>query len=67
MLDHEDPLVVHLSKQRDRSPDEFTLEKQMESFSEFFEKIDEYKIEGTHRQLVLMKVKEQIKHIDFVC
>lgn len=58
MLGHEDPLVTHLCNQRDRNTQEFTLEKQTDAFEVFFETIDTCVIEGTHRQLKLLKVRD---------
>lgn len=59
LLGEEDPLVNHLCKQRDRSPQDFTLDQQIRAFDEFFTTLEIHDIEGTHRQLRLLAVRDE--------
>ncbi len=58
MLDHTDPLVKHLSQQRDRQAEEFTLARQVEAFETYFDTLEICAIPGTSRQIRLLKVRK---------
>jgi SAM-dependent methyltransferase len=54
LLSENDQLVIHLAKQRNRDPREFTLQKQMEAFRHHFEIVEQIPLPGLTRNLVLM-------------
>ncbi len=56
LLDHLDPLVQYLCKQRDREPAEFNLKQQMAAFEQYFTIVDIHQVAGTHRKLCLLEV-----------
>lgn len=55
LLDASDPLVGVLAAQRDRKPEEFSLEKQRVAFLSFFDIVEEQPVPGSRRLLCLMK------------
>lgn len=55
MLGEDDPMVVHLCKQRQRNPKDFALETQMVEFSKYFSIETSFSIPNTSRKLCLLK------------
>jgi hypothetical protein len=57
MLDAGDPLVHHLSAQRNRQPEEFSMAVQRQAFEQHFNTLEIVAIPESSRQLVLMEKK----------
>jgi SAM-dependent methyltransferase len=59
LIDVEDPMLVRLARQRDRTPGEFSREAQLSAFAQFFQVTDRIKLPSASRELVLMRRLER--------
>jgi hypothetical protein len=55
IIDDKDPLVLYLSKQRNRNVEDFKIEYQTKAFDLYFKTIEALDIPGTNRKLLLME------------
>ena len=55
LLHPDDPMVVQLATQRRQSPKSFTVDEQLRAFSRHFEPLGREALDGSRRELVLMK------------
>jgi formyltetrahydrofolate hydrolase len=57
LLEHTDPMVVLLARQRDRMPEDFTLVKQLQTLEIHFSVLEQVPLVGSTRQLLLLEKK----------
>ena len=57
LVSHDDPMVQHLSAQRNKPATAFTLEAQAAAFEETFNLLERVDLPGAHRVLLLLQVK----------